>query len=125
MSGTSHLAPANLRNLRACMVCGIIRTDGQFKASGCPNCDSFLELAGNPDAVQECTSQVFEGMITVSDTSKSWAARYLRLEGYVPGLYAIQVEGVLPEDAAVAAENAGVVYIPRDGSVSEALPTDA
>jgi transcription elongation factor SPT4 len=113
-----------MRSLRACMVCSIVKTQQEFLRNGCPNCESFLELAGSQEAVADCTSQVFEGLITVSDTSKSWAARYQRLEGYVPGVYAVQVEGVLPEEVVVAAENAGVNYIPRDGTVSEALPTD-
>ena len=81
--------------MRACMVCSIVRTYTQFLQSGCPNCDGFLELTGNGDAIQDCTSQVFEGLLTVSDTSKSWVARYQRLEGYVPGVYAIQVEGIV------------------------------
>lgn len=120
----AYIAPSQQRNMRACMVCSIVRTSQQFLNSGCPNCESFLELTGNGDAIQDCTSQVFDGLLTVSNTSKSWVARYQRLEGYVPGVYAIQVEGILPEDVVVAAENAGVHYIPRDGSVSEALPTE-
>ncbi|KAF2016614.1 transcription initiation Spt4 [Aaosphaeria arxii CBS 175.79] len=120
----AYIPPSQQRNMRACMVCSIVRTNAQFLQSGCPNCEPFLELTGNPDAIADCTSQVFEGLLTVSDTSRSWVARYQRLEGYVPGVYAIQVEGVLPDDIVVAAENAGVHYIPRDGSVSEALPTD-
>ncbi|KAF2118965.1 transcription elongation factor spt-4 [Lophiotrema nucula] len=112
------------RYMRACMVCSIVRTEQQFKTSGCPNCESFLELTNNGEAIHECTSQVFEGLMTIADTNKSWVARYQRLEGYVPGVYAVQVEGVLPEEVIVAAENAGINYIPRDGSVSEALPVD-
>jgi transcription elongation factor SPT4 len=124
MSG-AYIPPNQHRHMRACMVCSVVRTEQQFKQNGCPNCESFLELAGNIEAIQECTSQVFEGMVTVSDTSKSWVARYQRLEGYVPGVYAVQVEGVLPEEAITAAENAGVHYQPRDGTVNEALPADS
>ncbi|KAF2660840.1 Spt4-domain-containing protein [Lophiostoma macrostomum CBS 122681] len=120
----SWIPPSQQRNMRACMVCSIVRTYNQFVQSGCPNCDAFLELVGNGDAVTDCTSQVFDGLLTVSDTSRSWVARHQRLEGYVPGVYAVQVEGILPDDAVVAAEQAGVHYIPRDGSVSEALPTE-
>jgi transcription elongation factor SPT4 len=123
MSG-SYVPPNQQRHMRACMVCSIVRTEQSFKSNGCPNCESFLELAGNIEAIQECTSQVFDGLMTVSDTSRSWAARYQRLEGYVPGVYAVQVEGVLPEEAIAAAENAGVHYQPRDGTVNEALPAE-
>lgn len=124
MSG-SYIPPSQHRHMRACMVCAIVRTEQQFKQNGCPNCEAFLELANNSDAIQECTSQVFDGLIVVTDTSRSWVARHQRLEGYVPGTYAVQVEGVLPDEAIAAAENAGVHYVPRDGSVNEALPTDA
>jgi transcription elongation factor SPT4 len=123
MSG-AYIPPSQHRHMRACMVCSIVRTEQQFKQHGCPNCEAFLELANNTEAIQECTSQVFEGTITVSDTTRSWVARWQRLEGYVPGVYAVQVEGVLPEEAVAAAENAGVHYQPRDGTVNEALPTE-
>ncbi|OCK80271.1 transcription initiation Spt4 [Lepidopterella palustris CBS 459.81] len=109
------------RNLRACMVCSFVQTQQKFKDNGCPNCESFLELAGSHDAVQECTSQVFEGLITVTDTTRSWVARHQGLEGYVPGVYATQVEGQLPEEVLLAVENAGVRYVPRDGSATEAI----
>ncbi|KAF2640710.1 transcription initiation Spt4 [Massarina eburnea CBS 473.64] len=124
MSG-AYIAPNQQRHMRACMVCAVVRTESQFKAHGCPNCEAFLELAGNTDAIQDCTSQVFEGLMTVSDTSKSWVARWQRLEGYVPGVYAVQVEGVLGEDYVAAAEAAGVHYVPRDGSVNDSLPQEA
>lgn len=84
----------------------------RFQKDGCPNCESFLSLAGNPDAVAECTSQVFEGAITVADPSKSWVARWQRIDGYVPGVYAAKVVGILPEDVIVAIEEAGLRYIP-------------
>ncbi|KAL5378035.1 hypothetical protein PMIN03_008851 [Paraphaeosphaeria minitans] len=126
MANANNFVPTNqLRHLRACMVCSIVKTESQFKTQGCPNCESFLQLRGEHEQVQACTSQVFEGLITVSNTTKSWVARWQRLEGYVPGVYAVQVEGLLPEDVISAAEDAGVHYIPRDGSVNEALPTDA
>lgn len=121
----AYIPPNQHKNMRACMVCSVVRTQQQFYSGGCPNCEAFMELAGNHDAIQDCTSQVFDGLITVSDTRKSWVARWQRLEGYVPGVYAVQVEGVLPEEIIAAAENAGVHYVPRDGSVNEALPTDA
>jgi transcription elongation factor SPT4 len=106
------------------MVCSIVRTQQQFTTNGCPNCEDILELIGNPEQVNDCTSQVFEGLISVADTNRSWVARYQRLEGYVPGVYATQVEGILPEDVLVAVENAGINYVPRDGSEQEMLGKD-
>jgi transcription elongation factor SPT4 len=124
VQGGASIPPNQQRNMRACMVCSIVRTQQQFTTQGCPNCEDILELAGNPEQVNDCTSQVFEGLISVADTNRSWVARYQRLEGYVPGVYATQVEGILPEDILVAVENAGINYVPRDGSEQEMLGKD-
>ncbi|OAL55121.1 putative transcriptional elongation protein Spt4 [Pyrenochaeta sp. DS3sAY3a] len=120
----ASIPPNQQRNMRACMVCSIVRTQQQFLNNGCPNCEDFLELVGNSEQINDCTSQVFDGLISVTDTRRSWVARYQRLEGYVPGVYATQVEGILPEDVLVAVENAGVNYVPRDGSEQDMLPKD-
>lgn len=122
--GGAFVPPNQQRNLRACMVCSIVRTQAQFLNGGCPNCEDILEFIGNSDNVAECTSAVFEGLITVADTSKSWVARYQRLEGYVPGVYATQVEGILPEEMISAIEAAGINYVPRDGSEDQMIPKD-
>ena len=34
-------------------------------------------------------------MMTINDSETSWVARWLRLKGYVPGLYATKVEGTV------------------------------
>ncbi|KAJ4362102.1 transcription elongation factor spt4 [Ascochyta clinopodiicola] len=124
ISGGAFVPPNQQRNLRACMVCSVVRTQAQFLSGGCPNCEDILELIGNPENVTDCTSAVFEGLITVADTSKSWVARYQRLEGYVPGVYATQVEGILPEEMVSAIEAAGINYVPRDGSEDQMIPKD-
>ncbi|KAL6154172.1 transcription elongation factor spt4 [Exserohilum turcicum] len=124
MAGGAYIPPNQQRNMRACMVCSIVRTQQQFMTQGCPNCEDILELTGNPEQINDCTSQVFEGLITVADTSKSWVARYQRLEGYQPGVYATQVEGILPDDIIGLIESAGINYVPRDGSEQDMLPKD-
>ncbi|KAJ4369642.1 transcription elongation factor spt4 [Neocucurbitaria cava] len=124
LPGGAAIPPNQQRNMRACMVCSIVRTQQQFMTHGCPNCEEILELTGNSEAVSDCTSQVFDGLISVADTNKSWVARYQRLEGYVAGVYATQVEGILPEEVIVAVENAGINYVPRDGSEQDMLPKD-
>ena len=85
----------SLRNLRACMVCSIVLQQSKFTKDGCPNCEGILELRGNPDGVSEATSQVFEGLVTLSDPLNSWVAKWQRLQDYVPGTYAIKVVGVV------------------------------
>jgi len=121
----------SVRSLRACMLCSVVRTQAQFNREGCPNCEEFLELRNNLDGIQDCTSSVFEGLITLSDPENSWVAKWQRLQGYVPGTYAVKVVGIvsaglpagcrlrwgltrqqLPDDYIAAAENAGTKYIP-------------
>ncbi|GAM82627.1 hypothetical protein ANO11243_006090 [Dothideomycetidae sp. 11243] len=113
---SAFVAPSSHRTLRACLICSIVQPQSRFYNGGCPNCESFLELAGNTDSIQDCTSQVFEGLITMSDPGASWVAKWQRLEGYVPGVYAVKVQGILPDDVLQTIEGAGVRYIPRDGS---------
>lgn len=83
------------RALRACLVCSFVQPQSQFVKLGCPNCDGFLEMRGSTDTVADCTSEVFEGLVTVNDTTNSWVARWQRLTGYVPGMYAIKVNGIV------------------------------
>jgi len=84
---------------------------------GCPNCEEFLHLQGSQDAIVDCTSQVFEGLITLADPSKSWVAKWQRLDGYVRGVYATKVSGVLPDEVvAVMEDEARIRYIPYVGS---------
>ncbi|KAF2128938.1 transcription elongation factor spt4 [Dothidotthia symphoricarpi CBS 119687] len=123
-SSGAFIPPNQQKNMRACMVCAIVRTFHQFSTQGCPNCEDVLELAGNTEQINDCTSQVFDGLISVADTTRSWVARFQRLEGYVPGVYACQVEGILPEEVIGAVESAGINYVPRDGSEAEMLPKD-
>ncbi|KAF2767482.1 putative transcriptional elongation protein Spt4 [Teratosphaeria nubilosa] len=101
-----------LRSLRACMICSVVQPSTKFRREGCPNCEEFLELRGNDDAILECTSQVFEGLLTLQDPEGSWVAKWQRLQNYVPGTYAVKVVGTLPEEIITAAENAGIHYVP-------------
>jgi transcription elongation factor SPT4 len=87
----------------------------RFLKEGCPNCEDFLHLQGSMDAIIDCTSQVFEGLITLADPSKSWVAKWQRLDGYVRGVYATKVSGQLPDEIVAAIEDEGRIrYIPYD-----------
>ncbi|KAF2207014.1 hypothetical protein CERZMDRAFT_63131 [Cercospora zeae-maydis SCOH1-5] len=107
------------RGLRACLVCAFVQASSKWSRAGCPNCEDFLEMKNSSDTIGDCTSEVFEGLVTVNDTNTGWVSRWLRISGYVPGVYATKVNGVLPEEYVAAAENAGIQYIPRDGSGNE------
>lgn len=84
----------------------------RFRDEGCPNCEDFLHLQGSPDQIDSCTSQVFEGIITIANPQKSWVAKWQRLDGYVKGVYATKVSGQLPDDVRTTLEDDGIQYIP-------------
>jgi transcription elongation factor SPT4 len=137
----NFVAPGQQRYLRACMVCSIVMTfavsppsppspsplsahpiirilthpppSQRFRDEGCPNCEEFLHLQGSTDQIESCTSQVFEGLITVSDPARSWVAKWQRLDKYVRGVYATKVSGQLPDDVRTTIEEEyRVTYIP-------------
>ncbi|UKZ57889.1 transcription elongation factor spt4 [Trichoderma virens] len=96
-------------------------TYSRFRDEGCPNCEEFLHLIGSQDQIESCTSQVFEGLITLANPAKSWVAKWQRLDGYVPGVYAIKVSGQLPDEIRSSLEDEyRIQYIPRDGTQTEA-----
>lgn len=92
---SNFVASNQTRSLRACMVCSVVQTQQRFIRDGCPNCEAFLDLTNHPDSVQECTSQVYEGLITLADPGQSWVAKWQRLDGYVAGVYAVKVVGMV------------------------------
>jgi len=98
------------------MVCSIVLLRDTFVHSGCPNCEIFLGLTGSPETVAECTSATFNGVIALTDPSRSWVAKWQRLDQFVPGTYAVQVIGALPNDVIQLMEDTGRKYIPRDGT---------
>ncbi|KAI9677507.1 MAG: transcription elongation factor spt4 [Caeruleum heppii] len=117
---TSYVPPNQQKHLRACMVCSIVQLQSKFLREGCPNCEDYLGLIGSTENIEECTSQVWEGLITLADPGGSWVARWQRLDGYVSGVYAVKVTGTLPEERIQDIEDAGGRYVPRDGSASNA-----
>ncbi|KAL0095673.1 Spt4/RpoE2 zinc finger-domain-containing protein [Phycomyces blakesleeanus] len=115
----SHVLPHDKKQLRACLVCSLVKNASQFRSSGCDNCEDVLRMRKNIDRVMECTSSKFEGMITMMNPKESWVARWQRIDTYVVGLYAIRVYGRIPEDVEDVLERRGIAYRPRDGSVKE------
>lgn len=94
----------------------------RFRDDGCPNCEEFLHLAGSQDQIESCTSQVFEGVITLADPSRSWIAKWQRLDNYLPGMYAIKVSGQLPDEVRATLEDEyRVQYIPYVSHYFEAV----
>jgi transcription elongation factor SPT4 len=102
------------------MLCSIIQTYSSFIKNGCPNCEGLLQMQNSSDTVNELTSQVFSGHISLMNPKSSWVAKWQRLTEYVPGMYATKVVGRLPDDIVGHLSDNGVKYVPRDGSGGEA-----
>jgi len=111
----NYVAPSQFRTLRACMICAFVQTSSKFKSNGCPNCIQVLQNLGS-DVVDDITSPVFEGLVALREPTRSWVARWQRVDGFVPGMYAVKVSGNLPEEVLRELDNLSLVYRPRDGS---------
>ncbi|GAX23229.1 transcription elongation factor SPT4 [Fistulifera solaris] len=103
----SASVPLNLKTVRACKRCGLLKTQGQFYDEGCENCP-FLEMTDNVERVNSCTTAFFEGTAAVMDPGESWAAKWIRVDNYLPGVYAITVTGQLDRDVEEDLENRGI-----------------
>lgn len=90
-----------------------------FRNEGCPNCESVLRISTSEDGVRDCTSPSFEGLVALGNPGESWVAKWLRIETFSPGLYAVKVNGKLPGDIVSDLYSQNIVYRPRDGSVAD------
>ncbi len=98
--------------LRACMNCSIIKPKIYFKENGCPNCP-FLEI-NKSNNLYAVTSSSFKGLIVLADPKKSWVGKWQRINTYIPGNYAMTVEGLLKDEFIDKVENDGRFYIDRN-----------
>jgi transcription elongation factor SPT4 len=76
--------PTNMKTIRACKRCGILKTQEQFYDYGCENCP-FLEMVDNMERVNGCTTAFFEGQAAIMDPRESWAAKWMRTDNFLPG----------------------------------------
>ncbi|CAE7819340.1 SUPT4H1 [Symbiodinium microadriaticum] len=95
--------------MRCCLRCSLLKTVDQFYESGCENCE-FLHLSGNQSRINNCTSAYFAGMIALLEPHGSWVARWQKIENAVPGLYAVEVVGELPQDVIEYCEDNNYSY---------------
>mmetsp|Transcript_49 Transcript_49/g.71 ORF Transcript_49/g.71 Transcript_49/m.71 type:complete len:128 (+) Transcript_49:201-584(+) len=86
--------PTDMRGLRACIPCLLVKTFTQFYEEGCENCQ-FLEMEGNRDRCLEVTTDQFEGLVSVMKPKESWVGRWIRVSKLLPGCYAIKVNAEL------------------------------
>jgi len=72
-------------------------------------------MKNSQETVSLVTSANFNGTIAVMNPSSSWVARWQRVDGYVQGIYAVQVIGTLPDEFVELMREQGLRYVPRDG----------
>ncbi|XP_024518101.1 transcription elongation factor SPT4 homolog 2-like [Selaginella moellendorffii] len=70
----------------ACLGCHLVKSQLQFATDGCENCGNFF------GSVEESTTSLFTGVVSIMDSSQSWVAKWMRIERLLPGCYAITVE---------------------------------
>jgi transcription elongation factor SPT4 len=99
--------PNNIRSIRACKRCGLLKTTEQFLEFGCDNCP-FLGMTDDMVQVNKCTTAFFEGQAAIMDPRESWTAKWIRVDGYLPGVYAIQVTGQLDREIEEDLESRGI-----------------
>ncbi|CAK8698474.1 transcription elongation factor SPT4-like [Clavelina lepadiformis] len=117
MSNASmETVPKSLRNLRACLLCSLIKTIDQFDYDGCDNCEEYLHLKNNRDTIFDCTSSSFDGTISMMSPDDSWVAKWQGIKKFKPGVYAISVTGKLPNSIIRDLKASGVPYQSRDRS---------
>ena len=90
-----YVSPIELKKLRACKKCHLVKSEKQFKKSGCDNCPAF---GSEGFSVYEYTTSNFESIVCVMDPHKSWVSRHLNLSQFIPGSYAVNVKAQLSEE---------------------------
>ena len=103
------VVPLGDKKLRACLVTGLVKTEDQFLREGNDNVPC-LQMTGERDMVQECTSANFDGLIAIMKPTESWCARWQGISTFVPGCYALRVKGELPTQHRVTLEDNGITY---------------
>eukprot|EP01137_Pigoraptor_chileana_P014191 Opistho-2@68529 len=107
------IIPTTSKDLRACLVCALIKTYNQFEEDGCDNCRE-LGISSKLDWAEECISANFDGTISLMEPKNSWVARWQGLQSYKPGCYAISVSGLLPDHVREGLAERKVGYVDRD-----------
>ncbi|KAG7157519.1 transcription elongation factor SPT4-like isoform X2 [Homarus americanus] len=106
--------PKDLRGLRSCLVCSLVKTLDMFETDGCENCDEFLRMKNNRDQVYDCTSNNFDGFIALMSPEDSWVAKWQRINRCCRGMYAISITGRLPPTVVREMKSRGMKYRSRD-----------
>ncbi|KAI8324772.1 transcription elongation factor SPT4-like protein [Martensiomyces pterosporus] len=115
----SAVVPQDKRQLRACLICGLVKNQHMFRDRGCENCEPYVKMRGQQDVVADCTSSTFDGVMAMFKPSQSWVSKFSHVNAYVPGVYAAHVTGRIPDYIEDALSRKGITYHPRDGSAED------
>ena len=111
----SETIPKDFHNLRACLLCHLIKHTDQFERHGCDNCEQHMSMRQQRDMIQSCTTAIFSGIIALCQPDDSWVARWQRISRKARGLYAIDVSGKLPHAIVQDLRSMGITEIrPQD-----------
>mmetsp|Transcript_8500 Transcript_8500/g.21944 ORF Transcript_8500/g.21944 Transcript_8500/m.21944 type:complete len:126 (-) Transcript_8500:271-648(-) len=105
--------PIGTKRLRACLVSKLVKTEAQFIEEGCENVPE-LPIRGDRDAMLQCTTPHFDGMVALMDPEKSWVGRWQGISKLHPGCYALKVYGNLSVDMVEILEENGRTYTPNE-----------
>ena len=104
MSESHAPIPMDMKGLRACMSCLLVKTFQQFYEDGCENCP-FLDLKEDRTRVLDTTTEYFHGLVSMTNPSRSWVSKWTRvcnaflifliLANNVPGFYTMRVDEIL------------------------------
>lgn len=84
---SEYCYPKIMKKLRACVDCKLLKSENEWLECKlvCENCGNIRE--------DQLTSN-FKGIISFTDPSYSWAAKWLNKVNIMPGLYCLHVEEV-------------------------------
>ena len=67
-----------------------------------------MDMIDNADRVNACTSAFYEGQAALMDPRDSWAAKWIRCDTYLPGVYALSITGTFDREIEEDLEARGI-----------------
>ncbi|KAI6113310.1 Spt4/RpoE2 zinc finger-domain-containing protein, partial [Pisolithus croceorrhizus] len=98
---------------KACLLCSIIQLSTNFEGNGCQICEEITQLRGSTGRMSVCTTTNFDGMIAVFDPKPSWVRLWTCEAKHVREMYAVRVDGRVPEDVEAELESPRTEYTER------------
>mmetsp|Transcript_10226 Transcript_10226/g.11872 ORF Transcript_10226/g.11872 Transcript_10226/m.11872 type:complete len:84 (-) Transcript_10226:137-388(-) len=67
----------------------------------------FFDMEDDRQKTEMYTTAFFEGEVAVMDPRESWTAKWLRVDTFLPGVYAITIIGTFDKDTIEDLESRG------------------